>query len=77
MPYCGLTKAANKLPENSRKAFKEAFNATDCMDLYDGNLEQYFQVIRQVLEARKERLQEVKGTVNQFIEAVSVLKKKR
>jgi DNA-binding protein H-NS len=77
MPYCGLTKAANKLPENARKAFKEAFNATDCMDLYDGNLEQYLQVIRQVLEERKEKLKEVKGTINQFIEAVSCFKKKR
>jgi hypothetical protein len=77
MPYCGLTKAAMKLPENCRKEFKEAFNATGCMDLYDGNLEQYFQVIKQVLEEREEKLKEVKGTVNQFIEAVSVLKKKR
>ena len=40
MPYCDLTKAAMKLPENCRKEFKEAFNTTGCMDLYDGNLEQ-------------------------------------
>jgi hypothetical protein len=77
MPYCGLTKAANKLPENARKEFKEAFKATGCMDLYSGYLPHYFQVIKQVLEDRERRLQEVKGTVNQFIEAVDFLKKKR
>ena len=59
------------------KEFKEAFNATGCMDLYSGYLPQYFQVIRQELEDRKRRLEEVRGTVNQFIEAVDIIKKKR
>jgi hypothetical protein len=59
MPYCGLTKAAKKLPEDCREAFKDAFNATGCMDLYSGYLPHYFMVIRQTLEQRAKLLQEI------------------
>jgi hypothetical protein len=63
MPYCGLTKAAKKLPEKYRESFKDAFRATNCMDLYDGNVEQYFQVIRQVLEQRQEKIDDLKDKI--------------
>jgi len=59
MPYCGLTKAAKKLPEDCREAFKDAFKATGKMDLYSGYLPHYFMVIRQTLDDRAKLLQEV------------------
>ena len=59
MPYCGLTKAAKKLPKNCREEFKAAFKATDTMDLYNGYLPHYFMVIKQSLEQRAKLLQEV------------------
>ena len=59
MPYCGLTKAAKKLPEDCREEFKNAFKATGCMDLYGGYLPHYFMVIRQTLDQRSELLKEV------------------
>lgn len=59
MPYCGLTKAAKKLPENCREEFKDAFKATGCMDIYSGYLPHYLLVIKQTLEERSKLLKEV------------------
>ena len=64
MPYCGLTKAANKLPESCREAFRRAFRAANCMDLYDGELKSYFEVIAHTLEDKTTRLEKMKTQIN-------------
>lgn len=71
MPYCGLTKAANKLPENCRKAFKDAFNATNMTDLYDGDLKTYFQVIKLILERNRDRLKSLEIQIDKLNETMN------
>jgi hypothetical protein len=74
MPYCGLTKAAKKLPENCREEFKDAFKATGMMDLYHGYLPHYFMVMRQTLDNRKKLLEEVRDHMKPLEQTTKKLK---
>lgn len=50
--------AAKKLPEEARIPFIQAWEATNCMDLYEGRLEEYLMVIRQRLERQQAQIAE-------------------
>jgi len=50
--------AAKTLPVGSRRAFLELWDVAGCMDLYDGELKVYFQIIKQVLEREKNKQME-------------------
>lgn len=66
----GMRRAAAKLPKNVRAHFFNAFNACDVMDLYNGDVEQYMQIIAITLKERGERLAKLADTVarlNQLI----------
>lgn len=58
--------AAQKLPEAARKPFIDAFNAANCMDLYDGNLEEYLMVIGQKLLRQREQIAERDQTLKEI-----------
>jgi hypothetical protein len=64
----GLTVARKTIRDAVKPLRKElaeliirAFNATKVMDLYDGNISQYFQVIAQTLEKQRKEIDTMKN----------------
>ena len=71
--------AAKKLPENARKPFLRAWEAANCMDLYDGNLATYLNVIAQSLERRNEErkvLESIADDIHKKLKNTCLLAKK-
>lgn len=66
--YCkrNVKFAAKKLPEEAREPFLRAFAATNCADLYGGELHTYLSVIAQVLEAKTERVEKFNNILFEF-----------
>lgn len=62
--------AANKLPERAREPFLRAWEAANSMDLYEGHLERYLDVIAQVLERKTKRLDKVKDIIAEINKAI-------
>ena len=48
--------AVKHLPKEHAELIIRAFNATSVMDLYDGDLSQYLQVIGQTIYKQRERI---------------------
>ena len=62
--------AARKLPIGTRIAFLNTWRSTGLMDLYDGELKTYFEVITQTVEAKQRTIDSLKNKieeVNQLI----------
>lgn len=56
-----IVTASEQLPKESRQAFVNAFNATQSMDLYEGDLTQYFKVIAQHIERYYKKVEELEN----------------
>jgi len=55
--------AAKRLPKEVRKPFLRAWKAAGCLDLYDGNLDNYLSVIGQVLERKQNEVAHLKKVI--------------
>ena len=56
--------AALKLPVRARKPFLEAWKSTSCHDLYEGRIEDYLGVIRDIMQRRKLKIEEITETID-------------
>jgi hypothetical protein len=68
-----ITHAANKLYPEAAKALKRAFAATNCMDIYGGELHTYLNVIADRLEsanAHTTKMKEFIGDAKKFLEKI-------
>lgn len=59
--------ATKKLPEDCRELFLQIWKLINCMDLYDGNLNNYFQVIEQRIRVIKEENEELQKRITECI----------
>jgi hypothetical protein len=73
--YCkrNVKFAANKLPPEAREPFLRAFKATNCADLYGGELETYLSVIAQRLETANNKVEKFNGILFEFKKRVADL----
>ena len=55
--------AAKRLPKDSQRPFLRAWKATNCLDLYDGNLDNYLSVIGQVLEKKQNEVAHLRKVI--------------
>ena len=71
--YCkrNINYAVQKLSSDVAKEIKRAFEATNCSDIYGGDLATYISVIAQVLERRNEEIAELKKYTEEYIKEIS------
>jgi hypothetical protein len=56
--------AAKKLPKGSRASFLKLWGAAGVMDLYEGDLNTYFIIIRQILSDRDCKLSGIEDVIH-------------
>lgn len=71
----GVTDAAKKLPAAAREPFLRAWKAAGCVDLYEGRLEQYLQVIAQSIEQSRENERSMVNNIHELYDKLENLKK--
>ena len=55
--------AVKNLQQETKEAILRAWFATNCMDLYDGKLSNYIQVIAQTLERQDKKIRELDNII--------------
>ncbi len=60
--------AAKQLPEKAQEQFLRAWDAANCMDLHNGNLDQYLAVIAQMLEAKTKQAGKIEKALGDALE---------
>ncbi len=56
--------ASLKLPERARESFLAAWKSADCLDLYEGRIEGYLGVIKDVMQRRKLQIEKITKVVD-------------
>lgn len=63
--------ASRQLPINARKDFLRAWKLTEALDIYDGSLECYLNIIARTLETRQRKILELEKNVTEFISSIN------
>ena len=73
-----INHAVKNLPKGIAHQIKRAFEATGCLDIYGGNLQQYLMIIAQVLEIKNKQLAVLVSEITEkkFKEIIQIIKYK-
>jgi hypothetical protein len=63
--------AIKKLPKDSQQSFLELWEETGIMDLYDGDLKTYIEVITSVLTSRNNKISQLKDIIREVSEVIN------
>lgn len=71
--YCkrSINHAVKKLSSEVAKEVKRAFKATNCSDIYGGELATYIAVIAQTLEEQNEAIAKLKKHTKEYVKEIN------